>query len=410
MDIKALSRQYEDYIIEQRRWFHRHPELSEQEFKTTDHIVAELEGMGLTARRFDGVQGCTADLKGGKAGEDSKVLVLRSDIDALPVLEMTGLPFASENEGCMHACGHDTHMSMLLGAAKILTAVKDELQGTVRFLFQPAEELAKGAIAVIRQGAIDGADAVYGHHISDMCDAGSMNIQMGPRMASSARLNIEVEGVSCHGSTPSAGVDAIVAAAAIIMNLQTIVSRNINPVNPATVTIGTIGGGQRFNIIANKVVMDGTVRAHSEADSYRLEERIHAVAEKTAEAYGAKAKVTFTPQIGAVINRSEAFVNIGRNAVREMLGEEHLQDREKLMISEDFVYYLDRIPGAFGFVGSLDETHIYTNHNDRYDSDESVLAKGAAVTAKLAADYLASDLPKLDPPYRYTEGEAFKKR
>ncbi len=410
MDIKALSKQYESYIIEQRRWFHRHPELSEHEVETTNHIVAELEGMGLAVHRFEGVEGCYAELTGGKAAPDHKVLVLRSDIDALPVLEKTGLPFASENVGCMHACGHDTHMSMLLGAAKILTAVKDELQGTVRFLFQPSEELAKGAVAVIKQGILDGADAIYGHHISDMCDAGSMNIQMGARMASSARLNIEVEGVSCHGSTPSAGVDAIVAAAAIIMNLQTIVSRNINPVAPATVTIGTIEGGQRFNIIANKVVMDGTVRAHSEADSYKLEERIHAVAEKTAEAYGARAKVTFTPQIGAVINKSEAFVNIGRNAVVEMLGAEHLQDREKLMISEDFVYYLDRIPGAFGFVGSLDEAHTETNHNDRYDSDESVLAKGAAVTAKLAADYLASDLPKLDPPYHYTEGEEFKKR
>ena len=410
MDFKELAKQYEPHIIQQRRWFHRFPELTWEEYNTTDHIAAELEAMGLEVHRFEGITGCYAVLKGGKAAEDSKVLVLRSDIDALPVLEKTGLPFASENEGVMHACGHDTHMSMLLGAAKILTAMKEELQGTVRFLFQPAEEVAQGAIAVIKQGILDGADAVYGHHVSDMCDAGSMNIQIGPRMASSARLEVEIEGVSCHGSTPSAGVDAIVAAAAVIMNLQTIVSRNINPVHPATVTIGTIEGGQRFNIIANKVTMTGTVRAHYEEDSYLLEKRIKSVIESTAEALGARAKVDFIPQIGAVINRSEAFVNIGRQAVRDVLGEEHLQDREKLMISEDFVYYLDRVPGAFGFVGSLDETHRETNHNDRYDSDESILAKGAAVTAKLAADYLASDMKKLDPPYKYTEGEVFKNR
>ena len=410
MDFKELAKQYEPYIIEQRRWFHRFPELTWEEFGTTEHIVAELEAMGLEVHRFDGITGCYAVLKGGKATADSKVLVLRSDIDALPVQEKTGLPFTSENDGVMHACGHDTHMSMLLGAAKILTSIQDELQGTIRFLFQPAEEVAQGAIAVIKQGVLDGADAVYGHHISDMCDAGCMNIQIGARMASSAHLDIEVEGVSCHGSTPSAGVDAIVAAAAIIMNLQTIVSRNINPVDPATVTIGTIQGGQRFNIVANKVTMEGTVRAHSEADSYKLEERIKSVTENTAAALGAKAKVVFKPQIGAVINRSEEFVNIGRQAVRDVLGPEHLQDREKLMISEDFVYYLDRVPGAFGFVGSLDETHTETNHNDRYDSDESVLAKGAAVTAKLAADYLASDMKKLNPPYQYTEGEVFKNR
>ena len=162
MDFKELAKQYEPYIIQQRRWFHRFPELTWEEYNTTDHIAAELEAMGLEVHRFEGITGCYAVLKGGKATEDSKVLVLRSDIDALPVLEKTGLPFASENEGVMHACGHDTHMSMLLGAAKILTAMKEELQGTVRFLFQPAEEVAQGAIAVIKQGILDGADAPHG--------------------------------------------------------------------------------------------------------------------------------------------------------------------------------------------------------------------------------------------------------
>ncbi len=401
------AKDYESYIIEQRRWFHRFPEVSEFEVKTTDHIVNELEAMGLTVYRFEGIQGCWAEIKGGAAGPDAKTIVLRSDIDALPVLEKTGLPFSSENEGCMHACGHDTHMSMLLGAVRMLIDARDELTGNVRILFQPAEELGIGAIQCIRQGILDGADAVYGHHISDMCDAGSMNIEYGPRMASAAVFDIDVEGVSCHGSTPSAGVDAIVAASAIIMNLQTVVSRNCNPVIPATVSIGTIEGGQRFNIIANHVHLKGTCRSHSRQFSYEMEDHMRRIIDNTAAAYGAKATFEYRSYIGPVVNSSAEFVNIARKAVTDTLGKEHLQDREKLMISEDFVYFLDRLPGAFGFVGSLDDEHIYTNHNDRYDSDESILVKGAAATAQIAADYLASDMKKLDPPYRYTEGEEF---
>jgi len=183
MDIRALAEKYEGYIIEQRRWFHAHPELSWEEFGTTDHIQEELEKMGLEVHRFEGRPGCTAMIYGGKAVPGAKTVALRADIDALPVEEKTGLPFASENPGVMHACGHDNHMAMLLGAAKILTTIRDEIPGTVKLLFQPAEETAQGAKAMIAEGVLKGVDAIYGAHIWGDFDAPYIDVSAGNRMA-----------------------------------------------------------------------------------------------------------------------------------------------------------------------------------------------------------------------------------
>ena len=184
MDIRALAEKYEGYIIEQRRWFHAHPELSWEEFGTTDHIQEELEKMGLEVHRFEGRPGCTAMIYGGKAVPGAKTVALRADIDALPVEEKTGLPFASENPGVMHACGHDNHMAMLLGAAKILCEVKDELEGNVKLLFQAAEETCFGAEYYVQQGVLDGVDAINGQHICAGLEAPKLNVQPGVRMAS----------------------------------------------------------------------------------------------------------------------------------------------------------------------------------------------------------------------------------
>ena len=391
MDIKALAEKYESYIIEQRRWFHAHPELSWEEYKTTDAIAAQLEGMGLEVQRFtDGLAGCTAMIRGGKAKPGCKTVALRADIDALPVEEKTGLPFASENAGCMHACGHDNHIAMLRGAAKILTEMQDELEGNVKLFFQPAEESCHGAEPCIAQGVLEGVDAIYGQHIWDGLEAPYLNVQPGVRMASCDNFSITVEGSSSHGSAPNLGVDAIVAASAIIMNLQTIVSRNNNPLNGLVVSVGEIHGGQRWNVVAGKVVMEGTCRTHSREMRGQIEPLIRRVAESTAAAYNARATLKYEAFPGPVINDQDDLNQIAHDAAVKLYGEEGIKELPKMMGSEDFAYFMEKVPGVFGFLGSHDTQHHASNHNDHYDVPEEVLKRGAAMHAQYAADYLAA--------------------
>ena len=394
MDIRALAEQYESYIIEQRRWFHAHPELSWEEFGTTDHIQQELEKMGLEVHRFDGRPGCTAMIYGGKAAPGAKTVALRADIDALPVEEKTGLPFASQNPGVMHACGHDNHMAMLLGAARILCDLKDELAGNVKLLFQAAEETCFGAEYYVQQGVLDGVDAIYGQHIWAGLEAPYLNVQPGVRMASCDNFTITVEGSSTHGSTPHLGTDAIVAAASIIMNIQTIVSRNNNPLNALVVTIGEIHGGQRFNILANKVVMEGTCRTHSREMRGKIEPLLRRVCEDTAAAFGARAELKYDAFPSPVINDHDDLNQIAHDAAVKLYGEEGIKEMPRVRGSEDFAYFMDVVPGIFGFLGSRDAEHQASNHNDCYDVPEEVLKRGAAMHAQFAADYLSAKAPR----------------
>ena len=389
MDIRALAEKYEGYIIEQRRWFHAHPELSWEEFGTTDHIQEELEKMGLEVHRFEGRPGCTAMIYGGKAVPGAKTVALRADIDALPVEEKTGLPFASENPGVMHACGHDNHMAMLLGAAKILCEVKDELEGNVKLLFQAAEETCFGAEYYVQQGVLDGVDAIYGQHIWAGLEAPYLNVQPGVRMASCDNFTITVEGSSTH-----VGTDAIVAAASIIMNIQTIVSRNNDPLNALVVSIGEIHGGQRFNILANKVVMEGTCRTHSREMRGKIEPLLRRICEDTAAAFGAKAELKYDAFPSPVINDHDDLNQIAHDAAVKLYGEEGIKEMPRVMGSEDFAYFMDVVPGIFGFLGSRDAEHQASNHNDCYDVPEDVLKRGAAMHAQFAADYLSAKAPK----------------
>ena len=394
MDIRALAEQYESYIIEQRRWFHAHPELSWEEFGTTDHIQQELEKMGLEVHRFDGRPGCTAMIYGGKAAPGAKTVALRADIDALPVEEKTGLPFTSQNPGVMHACGHDNHMAMLLGAARILCDLKDELAGNVKLLFQAAEETCFGAEYYVQQGVLDGVDAIYGQHIWAGLEAPYLNVQPGVRMASCDNFTITVEGSSTHGSTPHLGTDAIVAAASIIMNIQTIVSRNNDPLNALVVTIGEIHGGQRCNILATKVVMGGACRTHSREMRGKIEPLLRRVCEDTAAAFGARAELKYDAFPSPVINDHDDLNQIAHDAAVKLYGEEGIKEMPRVMGSEDFAYFMDVVPGIFGFLGSRDAEHQASNHNDCYDVPEEVLKRGAAMHAQFAADYLSAKAPR----------------
>lgn len=386
MNFKELAQQTESYIIERRRYYHRHPELSEAEYETTKAIIADLKEMGLEPVTYEGMCGCVADIVGGKPG---KTVALRADIDALPICEETGLDFAATN-GAMHACGHDSHISMLLGAAKMLCRVKDELKGTVRLIFQPAEETGFGAPAMIKAGVLDGVDAIYGSHIWGDFDAPYVSVEAGNRMASAAMFDVTVEGVSAHGSAPNLGVDAIVAASAMIMSLQTYVSRNNNPLNPLVLTIGTIKGGSRWNVIANKVQFDGTVRTFSKDLLEGAPRAMKRILESTAAAYGAKVTFDFKWLTGPVINDNEELNTIARNAVVKLYGEEGLGHLDTMMGGEDFSFFMQKVPGVFGFIGSRNPEKglVYTNHHEKYTVDEDVLKRGAAVYAQFAYDFL----------------------
>ena len=389
MDIKEKAENIKDYIIEMRRHFHQNPELSLEEFETTKKIVNELEKMGIEVSTFkDGLTGCIGTIKGAKEG---KTLLLRADIDALSVHEKTNLEFASRVDGKMHACGHDCHAAMLLGVAKILSEMKDKFSGNIKLFFQAAEEIGLGAKLSIEQGVMDNVDACYGVHVTPRFESPKINMQYGERMAATDVFKLSVEGTSSHGSSPHLGHDAIVASAAIITALQTIVSRINNPLKPAVVTIGTIKGGQRFNIIANEVIMEGNIRTFDEIFRKEIETHIREIAESVAKAHSCTAKLEYRYGTGVVLNKDKNLVDIAQNAVKKLYGEDSLVEMEKITGGEDFSLLMEKAPGIFGYIGTRNPRvpgSEKINHHECFTVDEDALIRGTAVAAQFALDYL----------------------
>ena len=389
MDIKEKAENIKDYIIEMRRHFHQNPELSLEEFETTKKIVNELEKMGIEVSTFkDGLTGCIGTIKGAKEG---KTLLLRADIDALSVHEKTNLEFASRVDGKMHACGHDCHAAMLLGVAKILSEMKDKFSGNIKLFFQAAEEIGLGAKLSIEQGVMDNVDACYGVHVTPRFESPKINMQYGERMAATDVFKLTVEGTSSHGSSPHLGHDAIVASAAIITALQTIVSRINNPLKPAVVTIGTIKGGQRFNIISNEVIMEGNIRTFDEIFRKEIETHIREIAESVAKAHSCTAKLEYRYGTGVVLNKDKNLVDIAQNAVKKLYGEDSLVEMEKITGGEDFSLLMEKAPGIFGYIGTRNPRvpgSEKINHHECFTVDEDALIRGTAVAAQFALDYL----------------------
>lgn len=389
MNIGLKAENIKDYIIEMRRYFHQNPELSLEEYETTKKIVEELNKMGIEVSTFkNGLTGCVGIIRGGKEG---KTLLLRADIDALSVHEKTNLEFASKVEGKMHACGHDCHAAMLLGAAKILNEIKDELSGVIKLFFQPAEEIGMGAKLAIEQGIMDNVDACYSVHVTPRFASPKINMQYGERMAATDVFELIIEGVSSHGSSPHLGHDAIVAAGAVITTLQTIVSRINNPLKPAVVTIGTIKGGQRFNVIANEVVMEGNVRTFDKNFRKEIENHIREISENIAKAHGCIARLKYRYGTGIVINKDKDLVDIAQNAVKKLYGEETLIEMEKITGGEDFSLLMEKAPGIFGYIGTKNPDIAGSekiNHHECFTVDEDSLIRGTAVTVQFAIDYL----------------------
>ena len=379
-DIKALAHEVFPYVVEMRRDFHRNPEPSFEEFRTTDRIAEELDKMGIPYRRFEPT-GLVGDIVGAKPG---KCIFLRADIDALSVKEESGVEFASEREGFMHACGHDTHAAMLLGAAKVLNSIKDELCGTVKVLFQPAEELAMGAKHIIAQGAIEGADAGFGMHIFAQQPVGQLGITSGVIHPAADYYKLDVHGVTSHGALPDEGVDATVAAAAIVMNLQTISSREFSPLEPVVVTVGTLHSGQRFNVISNHAELEGTVRLFNEELHQKIPGMMARIAENTAAAFRCTAELDYQFKSDMLVN-DEAMTELARGAALKVAGEEHIAPIRRSMGGEDFSAYTHIVPCAFVALGGGGEA---PQHSEKFCIDESAFETGVAMYAQVAVDFL----------------------
>lgn len=381
-NIQKLGEKYKDYMVEMRRYFHENPEPSTEEYNTSAKIKEELDKMGIPYVSAAGT-GVIGTIQGGKPG---KTVALRADMDALQVKECTGLPFASQKEGLMHACGHDGHIASLLGAAKILNEIKDEIQGTVKLFFQPAEETAWGAKKMIEEGALEGVDGVFGIHIWADIELGKISVEAGPRMASTDLFRIKVIGKGGHGSLPHQGVDAVVAGSAIVMNLQSIVSREISPLETAVVSVGQIKSGSRFNVIAPEAFMDGTTRAFSAEVRGKFHGMIDRIAKNTAAAYRAEAVTEYEYLVPVTIN-DERCSKIAEEAVRETFGEDVLTTFPKITGSEDFSYFSNEREGVLCFVGTGTENY-YPHHHPKFSVDERALPVAASMYAAYAVNYL----------------------
>lgn len=394
--IRALGQEFEPYIIAERRQFHEHPELSLQEYRTTEAIAHELDAMGIPYER-PLETGLVATLAGTASdayrpdGTPRRRLLMRADIDALAVTERTNVPFASKQDGVMHACGHDCHIAMQLGALRILSQMRDALHGEVRAVFQPSEENGRGAQMMIDAGVLDGVDGAYAAHIWSEVDAGTISCEPGPRMANTDWFRIDVRGTSCHGAMPQRGADAIVAAAEIVNNLQTIVSRDLSPYEPAVVTVGELHGGTARNVIAGTAYLTGTVRTYSARAHDAMPALIARIAQHTAAALGAEAELSsYTVAHGAVVNDEAASARCTQ-AVKQVLGPDAVGHYQGTLSGEDFSCYLQHVPGVLAFVGTRNPAlgATFAQHSCFYRVDESVLVKGAMLAAQYAVDFLA---------------------
>ena len=328
-DIKERCEAYYEEIVAIRRTIHSHPELGMECGKTTDLICSCLDRIGIPYRRT-GESGVIADLKGTKAEADAMVL-LRSDMDALAMNEATGLPFASEIPGRMHACGHDLHTAIMLGSASILKEMQGEFAGTVRFLFQPAEELSDGARYMIEQGALDGVNICYGLHMDPFAPTGTIRMKAGPDWAAVDRFTITVHGTSAHGAMPHKGADATVAASALVLDLQSMVSRYCDPMSSLVVTIGSLHSGTAWNIISNEAVLEGTCRSFDREIYERIPELLERVVTHTPQSYGCTGELDLRRTCPPVMN-DETIYALAKQSASKILGEEQVLEAVQEMI------------------------------------------------------------------------------
>ncbi|PWE55281.1 amidohydrolase [Metarhizobium album] len=373
-------------LVATRHYLHQYPEIGLSEFKTADFIAEQLTAMGYEVTRGLAKTGIVATLKNGTSG---KSVGIRADIDALPIVEETGADYASKHPGIMHACGHDGHTTMLLGAAKMI-AERRNFDGTIHLIFQPAEENFGGAKIMIEEGLFERfpCDAVFGLHNDPGIPFGQFALRNGPIMAAVDECRIRINGKGGHGAEPQETADPIVAGASIVMALQTIVSRNIHPLEPAVVTVGSFHGGTASNIIPGHVDIVVGIRSYDPKTRDELERRITLIAERQAESYRMTASVDYQRSYSATVNHTEE-TDFLRQVARKFAGEDKVVELARpFMGSEDFAYMLEKRPGSYFFLGTQRTPHDPQLHHPKFDFNDDILPIGAAFWVELAEAWL----------------------
>jgi amidohydrolase len=384
--IKDIANTLAPRLIEIRRHLHAHPELSAQEYQTAAYVAGVLSSCGLQVQEAVGKTGVIGELAG--TGTERRMLAIRTDMDALPIQELTNLEFASRTPGVMHACGHDLHTTLGLGTAMVLSQLAEPLPGKIRFLFQPAEEIAQGASWMIQDGAMEGVEAIFGVHVFPSIPARSVGIRYGALTAAADDLEILIQGESGHGARPHEAIDGIWIAAQVITTLQQAISRTQNPLHPIVLTIGKIEGGRAHNIIADRVKMVGTVRSLHPDSHKNLPEWIENIVANVCNTYGAKYEVNYRRGVPSVQN-DPTLTHILEQASREAWGSDRVEIiPEPSLGAEDFSMYLQHAPGCMFRlgVGHSDKPN-YPLHHPRFEIDEAAIATGVVTLAYAAYKY-----------------------
>ena len=378
-----------DDLINYRRTIHSNPEVGAELPKTKAYVIDKLKEFGYDPKEIC-ESGIVATIEGKKPG---KTFLLRADMDALEVYEKNDVSYKSQKDGLMHACGHDGHIAMLLGAAHVLNDVKNDFSGEVKLLFQPAEETAQGAKAVIEESKITNSiDAAFAIHLWQGVPVGKISLESGARMAAADLFSIKVKGKSGHGSMPHETIDAVVVASAIVMNLQHLVSRNTNPLDTLVVTVGKLVAGTRHNIIAGEALLEGTIRSFSDEVWKKVPEQLERVVKNTAAAYDASVEINLTRATPPLVN-NQNISNILKNSAVKLYGEEVVTKYEKTPGGEDFAYFTQVVPGALAFVGIRNDAKGINSphHSETFNMDEEALEMGANLYAQFAIDFLNSE-------------------
>jgi amidohydrolase len=380
-----------DFIINTRRDIHKYPELAFQEKRTASLVAKNLKSWGIEVEEQIGKTGVVGLLKGNNP--NGKTIALRADMDALPVQEVSDVEYKSVHAGVMHACGHDGHTAILLGAAKVLSEKKDLINGNVKFIFQPAEEGYGGAKYMVEDNALEGVDEIYGMHLWNYQEYETVGVKTGETMACADLFDIKIKGTGGHGATPHGTVDAIVVASSLINSLQTIVSRNTNPLESTVVSVGMINGGNNFNIIADEVNLRGTTRAYTQENRDLIKERMLQICKGIEKAYGAEILLEYQDGYPPVINDEILVDKLSQSAkkiVGDGLGMPYLS-----MGGEDFSYFANEVPGCFFFVGSAPQGRkpmSVPHHCSHFDIDERSLLVGSSIFIQLIEDQLISSI------------------
>ncbi len=376
-----------DEMVEMRRDFHRYPELGFEETRTSGIVAERLTKLGFEVQRGVGQTGVVGLLDGPVEGP---TVMLRFDMDGLPIQEHSDVPYASRNPGVMHACGHDGHTAMGLTLAKIMAKYRNEIKGTLKFVFQPAEEGLGGAFAMLADGVLDNPrpDVAFAMHVWLPEEIGNIRVVEGPCMSSSSVFTLTVQGRGGHGAAPHLAVDPVLAAAHIVAALQTIVSRNVNPQESVVVSIGEFKAGTTFNVIPEKAILKGTVRSYNNELHRMIYRRILEMATRMAEAFNCKASMETIAIVQAVVNAPEPTAVV-REVAAQIMGEDNIVQK-RTMASDDMGFFLDEIPGCYFFIGGGNEEKgfTYPHHHPKFDFDERAMINGVAVMAETAARYV----------------------